>query len=213
MLALFAMLAYTGLRIARRVEDPFRRLVAAAITIWFVGQAIINIGGVVGLMPITGLPLPFISDGGSALVVALGAAGMLGLRPRRTRRGQSHARPSAAGGCDYSGRRCRRCRAHARRATVTSPRHARRVVPAPDGSGPDGAAEGALMAALRSVVLAGGGTGGHIYPLLAFADCLRRHDPACGSPASERRRGWRARSSRRAATTCATSRPTSCPAR
>ncbi len=76
-LVLFGMLTYTGLRIARRVEDPFRRLAAAAITIWFVGQAIINIGGVVGLMPITGLPLPFISDGGSALVVALGAAGML----------------------------------------------------------------------------------------------------------------------------------------
>ncbi|WP_433049447.1 FtsW/RodA/SpoVE family cell cycle protein [Dactylosporangium sp. CS-033363] len=76
-LLLFGMLTYTGLRIARRVEDPFRRLVAAAITIWFVGQAIINIGGVVGLMPITGLPLPFISDGGSALVVALGAAGIL----------------------------------------------------------------------------------------------------------------------------------------
>ncbi|WP_433079041.1 FtsW/RodA/SpoVE family cell cycle protein [Dactylosporangium sp. CA-052675] len=76
-LLLFGMLTYTGLRIARRVEDLFRRLVAAAITIWFVGQAIINIGGVVGLMPITGLPLPFISDGGSALVVALGAAGIL----------------------------------------------------------------------------------------------------------------------------------------
>ncbi|HTJ38577.1 MAG TPA: putative peptidoglycan glycosyltransferase FtsW [Dactylosporangium sp.] len=76
-LLLFGMLTYTGLRIARRVEDPFRRLVAASITIWFVGQAIINIGGVVGLMPITGLPLPFISDGGSALVVALGAAGIL----------------------------------------------------------------------------------------------------------------------------------------
>ncbi|GAA3296130.1 MULTISPECIES: FtsW/RodA/SpoVE family cell cycle protein [Dactylosporangium] len=76
-LLLFGMLTYTGLRIARRVEDPFRRLAAAAITVWFVGQAIINIGGVVGLLPITGLPLPFISDGGSALVVALGAAGIL----------------------------------------------------------------------------------------------------------------------------------------
>jgi cell division protein FtsW len=76
-LLLFAVLAYTGLRIARRVDDPFRRLVAAGITIWFVGQAIVNIGGVVGLLPITGLPLPFISDGGSALVVALAAAGML----------------------------------------------------------------------------------------------------------------------------------------
>jgi cell division protein FtsW len=76
-LALFAVLAYTGLRIARRVADPYRRLVAAGITTWFVGQATINIGGVVGLVPITGLPLPFISDGGSALVVALAAAGIL----------------------------------------------------------------------------------------------------------------------------------------
>jgi cell division protein FtsW len=81
-LLLFAVLTYTGLRIARRVQDPFRRLVASAITIWFVGQAIINIGGVVGLMPITGLPLPFISDGGSALVVALAAAGMLSASAR-----------------------------------------------------------------------------------------------------------------------------------
>jgi cell division protein FtsW len=76
-LLLFGALCYTGLRIARRVDDPFRRLVAAGITIWFVGQAVVNIGGVVGLMPITGLPLPFISDGGSALVVALAAAGIL----------------------------------------------------------------------------------------------------------------------------------------
>jgi cell division protein FtsW len=76
-LALFGMLAYTGLRIARRVEDPFQRLVAAALTTWLVGQAVINIGGVTMLLPITGLPLPFISDGGSALVVVLAAAGIL----------------------------------------------------------------------------------------------------------------------------------------
>lgn len=76
-LALFAVLAYTGLRIARRVEDPFRRLAAAGITAWLVSQAVINIGGVVGLIPITGLPLPFISDGGSALVVTLAVIGML----------------------------------------------------------------------------------------------------------------------------------------
>jgi cell division protein FtsW len=65
------------LRIARRVEDGFRRLVAAAITMWLIGQAIINIGGVVGLLPITGVPLPFISAGGSALVVTLAAVGLL----------------------------------------------------------------------------------------------------------------------------------------
>jgi cell division protein FtsW len=76
-LALLAVLAYTGLRIARRVPDPFRRIVATGITAWLVGQSTINIGGVVGILPITGLPLPFISDGGSALVVVLGAVGVL----------------------------------------------------------------------------------------------------------------------------------------
>lgn len=76
-LALFSVLAYTGFRIARRVDDPFRRLAATAITTWLVAQAVINIGGVVGLLPITGLPLPFISSGGSALVVTLSAVGML----------------------------------------------------------------------------------------------------------------------------------------
>jgi cell division protein FtsW len=76
-LGLLAVLAYTGLRIARRVGDPFRRMVAAGITIWLVGQAAINIGGVIGVLPITGLPLPFISDGGSALVVTMAAVGLL----------------------------------------------------------------------------------------------------------------------------------------
>jgi cell division protein FtsW len=76
-LGLLAVLAYTGLRIARRVTDPYRRMVAAAVTVWLVGQATINIGGVVGLLPITGLPLPFISAGGTALVVTLAAVGML----------------------------------------------------------------------------------------------------------------------------------------
>ncbi|MGC1215432.1 MAG: FtsW/RodA/SpoVE family cell cycle protein, partial [Micromonospora sp.] len=96
-LALFAVFAYTGLRIARRVEDPFRRLAAAAATTWLVSQAVINIGGVVGLLPITGLPLPFISDGGSALVVTLAAIGMLAsfARAEPDAARALHARPSA----------------------------------------------------------------------------------------------------------------------
>jgi cell division protein FtsW len=76
-LALFGVLTYTGFRIARRSTDPFRRLAAAAITTWLVAQAVINIGGVTGLLPITGLPLPFISAGGSALVVSMAAVGIL----------------------------------------------------------------------------------------------------------------------------------------
>jgi len=76
-LALFGVLAYTGLRIARRVSHPYRRLVAAGVTALIAAQATINIAGVVGLMPVTGLPLPLISDGGSALVVTLAMVGMV----------------------------------------------------------------------------------------------------------------------------------------
>ncbi|MGR6321115.1 putative peptidoglycan glycosyltransferase FtsW [Micromonospora soli] len=96
-LVLFAVLAYTGLRIARRVEDPFRRLAAAGVTAWLVGQAVINIGGVTGLMPLTGVPLPFISDGGSALVVTLAAVGMLAsfARAEPDAARALHARPPA----------------------------------------------------------------------------------------------------------------------
>lgn len=76
-LALFATLAYTGLRIARRTADPFIRLVSSAVVIWLVGQAIINIGYVVGLLPVTGIPLPLISSGGTSLILTMFILGML----------------------------------------------------------------------------------------------------------------------------------------
>jgi len=96
-LGLFAVLAYTGLRIALRVPDRFRRLVAAGVTTWLIGQTVINVGGVVGLLPITGLPLPFISAGGSALVVTLAAVGMLAsfARAEPDAARALHARPPA----------------------------------------------------------------------------------------------------------------------
>jgi len=96
-LALFGVLAFTGLRIARRVDDPFRRLAAAAVTTWLISQALINICGVIGLLPITGIPLPFISDGGSALVVTLAAVGMLAsfARAEPDAARALHARPPA----------------------------------------------------------------------------------------------------------------------
>ncbi|MFI5492043.1 FtsW/RodA/SpoVE family cell cycle protein [Actinoplanes sp. NPDC051859] len=95
--ALFAVLAYTGFRIARRVDDPFRRLAATGITTWLVAQAVINIGGVVGLLPITGLPLPFISAGGSALVVTMAGIGILAsfARAEPDAARALHARPPA----------------------------------------------------------------------------------------------------------------------
>jgi cell division protein FtsW len=76
-LALFGVLIYAGIRIAVRAPDTFGRLLAAGITGWLGLQAIVNLGAVTGLMPITGVPLPFVSYGGSALVVTLVAVGVL----------------------------------------------------------------------------------------------------------------------------------------
>ncbi|MCU1496528.1 MAG: stage sporulation protein [Acidimicrobiales bacterium] len=74
---LFVALAVAGAVVAARAKDRFSLLVAVGITTWLIVQAIMNIGAVVGALPITGVPLPFISSGGSALVVNLAAVGML----------------------------------------------------------------------------------------------------------------------------------------
>ncbi|NKZ09038.1 putative lipid II flippase FtsW [Actinomadura latina] len=76
-LGMFGMLAYAGLRIARRVKDPFTRLAAAGATAWIVVQAVVNMGAVIAVLPITGIPLPLVSYGGSALIPTLFALGML----------------------------------------------------------------------------------------------------------------------------------------
>ena len=74
---LYGGLAYAGLRIARRVPDVFARLAATAITLWIVVQAVVNIGAVIGVVPITGVPLPLVSAGLSSLLVTIVALGML----------------------------------------------------------------------------------------------------------------------------------------
>jgi len=76
-LVLFAVLAYAGIRVAQRSRDAFSRLVAAGIVAWLMVQALVNIGAVIGLLPITGIPLPLISAGGSSLIFTLFALGML----------------------------------------------------------------------------------------------------------------------------------------
>ncbi len=76
-IVLYGGLAYAGLRIARRVPDTFMRLAASAATAWIVVQALVNIGAVIGLLPITGVPLPLVSAGLSSLLVTLVALGML----------------------------------------------------------------------------------------------------------------------------------------
>ncbi len=74
---LYGGLAFAGLRVARRVQDTFSRLGAAAITAWVVMQAVVNIGAVIGVLPITGVPLPLVSAGLSSLLVTMVALGML----------------------------------------------------------------------------------------------------------------------------------------
>ena len=74
---LYGGIAFAGLRIARRMPDTFARLAAGTITVWIVVQALVNIGAVIGLLPITGVPLPLISAGVSSLIVTMAALGML----------------------------------------------------------------------------------------------------------------------------------------
>jgi cell division protein FtsW len=76
-LALFGALVYAGIRIALRAPDAFGRLLAGGITAWLGLQALVNLGAVTGMLPITGVPLPFVSFGGSSLIVSLGAVGVL----------------------------------------------------------------------------------------------------------------------------------------
>ena len=76
-LGLFVLIAYHGYRIAIHAPDTFSGLLAAGLTTWLVVQAAINMMVVTALLPVTGIPLPFISYGGSALIVNLAAVGIL----------------------------------------------------------------------------------------------------------------------------------------
>ena len=77
LLGLFGLFAYTGMRIARRSADPFLRLLTATATLWILGQAFINVGYVVGLLPVTGLQLPLISAGGTSTATTLLVLGII----------------------------------------------------------------------------------------------------------------------------------------
>lgn len=77
LLGLFGALALAGVRIACRAKDRFGFLLASGITAWLIVQAVINIGSVVGVLPVVGVPLPFVSYGGSSLAVECFAVGIL----------------------------------------------------------------------------------------------------------------------------------------
>ncbi len=98
-LALFAVLAATGWMIANRARDAFGRMLAIGLTAWFIIQAVVNVGGVLGVLPITGVTLPFVSYGGTSLAISMAVAGVLisiAAAPTSRRRSRRTAAPSAA---------------------------------------------------------------------------------------------------------------------
>jgi cell division protein FtsW len=97
---LFVGLGLIGIRTAVRAPDPFGMLLAAGVTAWFVFQAVVNIGAVVGALPITGVPLPFVSSGGSSLVTSMAGCGVLlnVARQARTRTGRRPQSPTTRAG-------------------------------------------------------------------------------------------------------------------
>jgi len=108
-IAAFAVFAYAGLRVALRSRDPFGKMLAVGLVTLVCAQAAVNLAAVLGLAPLTGIPLPFVSYGGSNLVITLTAVGILlnialdrgGEQEARVRdrgRRNSRPRPAVAGG-------------------------------------------------------------------------------------------------------------------
>jgi cell division protein FtsW len=77
LIAAYLAFAYAGLKIALTCRDPFGKRLAVGLTVLVCGQALINLAAVMGLAPLTGIPLPFVSYGGSSLIVALASVGIL----------------------------------------------------------------------------------------------------------------------------------------
>jgi hypothetical protein len=117
-LGLFVALIYSGFRIASRVNDTFGRLLATGIVAWLALQTLINLGAVTGMLPVTGVPLPFVSFGGSSLIVTLAAVGILANVGRTAAAEQGWASDEAERGGRRAARRDRRRmrRLEARRA-------------------------------------------------------------------------------------------------
>ena len=114
LVAAFIVFAWAGFRVALACRDPFGKRLAAGITTLVCAQAVINIAAVLGVAPLTGIPLPFVSYGGSSLIVLLAAVGILlniavnervvEARVRDRGRGHSRARPARARGGGGSAR-------------------------------------------------------------------------------------------------------------
>jgi len=77
LVVLIVFVAMRGFKIAKGAPDQFGRLLGAGIMVWFIWQSFLNIGTIIGLLPLTGVPLPFISHGGSALMIGLASMGIV----------------------------------------------------------------------------------------------------------------------------------------
>ncbi len=95
-LFLLGAFAWFGLRVAARAGDRFGGLLAVALVAWISAETVINVGAVIGVLPVTGIPLPFISFGGSSLVITMAAAGILVNIARHERELPAHRDPRAA---------------------------------------------------------------------------------------------------------------------
>ena len=116
-LVAFAAFAWAGLRVAQQCRDPFGKRLAVGITTLVCGQAAINSGAVLGVAPLTGIPLPFVSYGGSSLLVLLASVGVLlniagnervveaRVRDRGRRNGRSRQTRARSGGSSARARR------------------------------------------------------------------------------------------------------------
>jgi cell division protein FtsW len=102
LIGLFGMFGYAGFRAAHRARDRYSKLLAAGLTSLILGQAAINLFAVLGLAPLTGVPLPFVSYGGTSLIVTLTAAGLI-LNVARRPAAASRSASSRASGTRRSG--------------------------------------------------------------------------------------------------------------
>ncbi|MFI6843403.1 putative lipid II flippase FtsW [Kitasatospora sp. NPDC050467] len=116
-IGLFTALGYAGIRVAIGTKDPFVRYAAGAATTWIMAQAVINLGSALGLLPIAGVPLPLFSYGGSAMLSAMSAIGVLLCLARST----SGAKAALAARSKNSRVRRRLARVLPRRRTTARP--------------------------------------------------------------------------------------------
>jgi cell division protein FtsW len=96
LIGLFGMFGYAGFRAAHRARDRFSKLLAAGLTSLIMAQAAVNLFAVLGLAPLTGVPLPFVSYGGTSLVITLAAAGLILNVARRPAAAGARRRPASA---------------------------------------------------------------------------------------------------------------------